>query len=189
MRKFFTGLLKAVHWLEDAFLVCLLLTMVGLAVLQIVLRNGFDGGFLWAESFLRVLVLWIGLAGAMAASRTHRHINIDIIGRFLPPLAARAAAVFNALFTAGVCAALAYYSLDFVRVEYEAPSMAFASVPTWICESIIPFAFSVIALRYLLLALLTPWRALPQAAAHGIALTDTAVPDSASPAQKGGAAK
>lgn len=185
MRKFATGLLKAVHWVEDAFLVSLLLTMVGLAVVQIVLRNGFDGGFLWAESFLRVLVLWIGLAGAMAASRTHRHINIDIIGRFLPTPAAKVAAVGNALFTAGVCMALAYFSFDFVRVEYEAPSMAFANVPTWVCEAIMPFAFTVIALRYLLLAVLTPWRALPQLAAHGIALPD----ENAAPVAKGEATK
>ena|SRR6218665_1182311 len=197
MRKFAAGLLKAVHWVEDAFLVSLLLTMVGLAVVQIVMRNGFDSGFLWAESFLRVLVLWIGLAGAMAASRNHRHINIDIIGRFLAPGPAKVVAVFNALFTAGVCAALAYYSFDFVRVEYESPSMAFAEVPTWVCESIMPFAFSVIALRYLLLAALTPWRALPQATAHGITLTDDAVsspapisPDNtSSPDNKGESAK
>ncbi|HEX6592348.1 MAG TPA: TRAP transporter small permease [Moraxellaceae bacterium] len=174
MRRFAAGLLKAVHWLEDALLVSLLLTMIGLAVTQIVLRNGFDSGFLWAESFLRVLVLWIGLAGAMAASRNHRHINIDIVGRFLPPTAAKVAAVFNALFTAGVCFALAWFSFDFVRVEYESPSPAFADVPTWVCESIIPFAFTVIALRYLLLAVLTPWRALPQQAAHGIALPEEA---------------
>ena len=109
----------------------------------------------------------------MAASRNHRHINIDIIGRFLAPRPAKVVAVLNALFTAGVCAALAYYSFDFVRVEYEAPSMAFANVPTWVCESIMPIAFTVITLRYLLLAVLTPWRALPTTAtAHGVALPD-----------------
>lgn len=170
MRKFATGLLQALHWLEDAFLVSLLLTMIGLAVVQIVMRNGFDSGFLWAESFLRVLVLWIGLVGAMAASRQHRHINIDIIGRFLPGKAARVVAVANALFTTAVCAALAWFSLDFVRMEYEAPSMAFANVPTWLCESIIPLAFAVIALRYFVLALLSPWQQPAAGSAHGVVL-------------------
>ncbi|MDF2444809.1 MAG: C4-dicarboxylate transporter permease [Moraxellaceae bacterium] len=169
MREWLTRGLRVLHWLEDGLLVGLLLTMVGLAVLQIVLRNGFDGGFLWAESFLRVLVLWIGLAGAMAASREHRHISIDILGRFLPTPAAKVVAVFNALFTAGICAALAWYTFDFVKMEYEAPVMAFANVPTWVCESIMPIAFTVIALRYLLLAVLLPWRALPQGGGgHGL---------------------
>ena len=146
---------RALRWLhhaEDAVLVALLLAMIGVAVTQIVLRNGFDGGFLWAESFLRILVLWIGLAGAMAASRNHRHINIDVIGRFLPPRLARVTAVFNALFTTAVAGLLAWGTLAFVRVEHESPTMAFAQVPTWVCESIMPFAFTVIALRYLVLA-------------------------------------
>lgn len=161
MKAWLDRSLFALHWLEDGVLLLLLLAMIGVAVTQIVLRNGFDGGFLWGESFLRVLVLWIGLAGAMAASREHRHINIDIVGHFLPPRAAKIAAIFNAFFTAAVASALAWYSLEFVRMEYESPSMAFAQVPTWVCQSIMPFAFSVIALRYLLLALLTPWRPLP----------------------------
>lgn len=158
MRLWLDRALRALHMLEDALLVGLLLTMVGLAVTQIVLRNGFDGGFLWADTSLRVLVLWIGLVGAMAASREHRHISIDILGRFLPRAAAKIATIFTALFTAAVCAALAWYSFDFVKVEYEAPSMAFGNVPTWVCESIMPIAFTVIGLRYLLLAALLPFR-------------------------------
>lgn len=168
MRLWLMRGLKALHVVEDAILVGLLLTMVLLAVAQIVLRNGFDGGFLWAESFLRVLVLWIGLAGAMAASREHRHISIDIIGRFLPPRIHKVTVVFTALFTAGIAAALAWYSLEFVRLEYENPSTAFANVPSWVCESIMPIAFTVIMLRYLLLAMVTPWSKSP----HG----DSALP-------------
>jgi TRAP-type C4-dicarboxylate transport system permease small subunit len=162
MKGWLARALRVLHHLEDGMLVFLLLAMIGVAVLQIVLRNGFDGGFLWAESFLRILVLWIGLAGAMAASREHRHINIDIIGRFLSPRAAKVVAVFNALFTTVVASILAWYTLAFVRIEYETPSIAFASIPTWVCESIMPAAFTVIALRYLILAILTPWRALPE---------------------------
>ncbi len=170
MQAWLQRILRGLHRLEDALLVSLLLTMVLVAVAQIVLRNGFDGGFLWAEGFLRVLVLWIGLAGAMAASREHRHISIDIVGRFLPLHLAKAATVFNALFTAAVAGALAWYTLDFVLIEYESPSIAFANVPTWVCESIMPIAFTVIALRYLLLAVLTPWKALPaETHAKGIA--------------------
>lgn len=168
MKAVLARLLRVVHAVEDGILVALLLSMVGIAVTQIVMRNAFDGGFLWAESFLRILVLWIGLAGAMAASREHRHISIDILGRFLPPRATKVAVVFTALFTAGVAGALAWFSLDFVMVEFANPSVAFAQIPTWVCESIMPFAFAVIALRYLLLALTAPWKPHP----HG----DSALP-------------
>lgn len=137
-----------IHRLEDGLLVVLLLGMILLAFTQIVLRNGFDGGILWADALLRVLVLWIALLGAMVASREQRHINIDLISRFLPPAGKRVAGVIAAGFTAGICATLAWYCFDFVRMEHESPSPAFADVPTWVCESIMPIAFALIALRY-----------------------------------------
>lgn len=139
---------------EDAVLVGLLLTMIVFAVAQIVLRDGFQGGLLWLDPMLRILVLWIALWGAVVGSRQQRHVSIDLISRFLPLAARRYVRVLNALFTAGVCGTLAWYSLSFVLIEHESPSMAFASVPTWVCESIMPVSFSLISLRYLVHALL-----------------------------------
>lgn len=157
MRNFLSTTQKIIHWIEDGFLTSLLLVMILTAVAQILLRNYFDSGFVWAESFLRILVLWIGLAGAMAASREHRHINIDVISHFLPPAAKKIATAFTALFATSICALLAYYSYQFVKVEYEDPSIAFAMIPTWVCEAIMPVAFTIIALRYFILACRTPW--------------------------------
>ncbi len=161
VRTVLPALLRLVHRAEDALLVAMLALMIGVAVTQIVLRNGFDGGLLWGDAFLRVLVLWIGLTGALVASRDRRHISIDVVGRFLPAMAARAVATLNALFTAGICAALAWYAFEFVQVEYEAPTMAFGQVPVWACAGIMPVAFSLIALRYLVLAALAPWHDAP----------------------------
>ena len=41
--------ISILHKIEDALLVSLLLLMIGLAVFQIVLRNGFDAGIVWAD--------------------------------------------------------------------------------------------------------------------------------------------
>ena len=46
-----------------------LVSILVMALIQIVLRNVFDSGLLWAESFLRILVLWIAILGAMVATR------------------------------------------------------------------------------------------------------------------------
>ena len=148
MKKALNMLLTVIHRLEDSILVGLLLTMIGLAVSQIVLRNLFDTGITWADSLLRVLVLWIALIGALVATRQQQHINIDLISRFLPVSAKRFVSAIVALFSAAVCAMLAYYCFDFVKMEYEAPSMAFANVPTWWCESIMPIGFALMAIRF-----------------------------------------
>lgn len=140
------------HRIEDAFLALLLSVMVVLAPLQIVLRNVFDQSISWADPFLRVLVLWVGLLGAVAASRGDRHISIDAVSRMVGPRARIALALVTALFTMTVSAAVAWYSGQFVLDEFSFGSVAFSGIPAWLLESIIPLAFGLIAIRYLLRA-------------------------------------
>lgn len=138
-----------VYRVEDGILVTMLLAMILLAVAQIIMRDGFDGGLLWLDKLLRIMVLWIALWGAVVGSRHQRHVSIDLISRFLPALAKRAVHVLNALFVAGVCGLLARFAWAYVIQEKASPSPAFADVPTWVCESIMPVAFALMSTRYL----------------------------------------
>jgi len=140
------------HRVEDAILVGLLLLMIGMSVTQIFLRNLFETGIVWSDVMVRILVLWVGLVGAMVASRQDNHITIDILDRYLSERSKVYANFVVKLFTALICTIVAYYSLSFVQMEFADGGMAFAQVPTWLCEAIIPFAFTVIALRYFLLS-------------------------------------
>ena len=67
--------------IEDALLVVLLTSMIGVAVAQIFLRNFFDSGLYWGDAAVRVMVLWVAMVGAMLASRNDEHIRIDIAER------------------------------------------------------------------------------------------------------------
>jgi len=138
---------------EDSILVGLLMLMITLAVLQIFLRNLFETGIVWSDVLVRILVLWVGLVGAMVASRKGNHINIDIMERFLSERAKIVVNFVVELFTAFICSMVAYYSIQFVHMELVDGGRAFANVPTWVCEAIIPFAFVVIAIRYVLLSI------------------------------------
>lgn len=147
-------LIRFLESLEDAILITLLMSMLALALVQIGLRNLFDSGIIWGDSLLRVLVLWVGLFGAMVASRKGDHINIDLITRFVGPNTKRAISALTSFATAAICTLLAYHSYRFVQIEYQDALIAFAGVPNWVCELVMPLAFSVIALRYLALGLL-----------------------------------
>ena len=138
------------HIIEDMILSCLLILMILVAVTQIGLRNLFDSGLLWGDELVRVLVLWIGLAGAMIASRTNHHITIDVVSRYLPAQAKQITGIATSLFTVLVCGVMTWYSTGFVYIEMQDGMTAFAGIPVWVCESIIPFAFAVITLRYLI---------------------------------------
>lgn len=138
--------------IEDSILVGLLLLMIIMSVLQIFLRNFFSSGIVWSEVLVRVLVLWVGLIGAMVASRQGNHINIDIMDRYLSGRVKIVVKFVIELFTALICLIVAYYSFQFVQMEFAYGGESFAKVPTWLCEVIIPFAFMVISLRYFLLS-------------------------------------
>ncbi len=148
----FARLHKTLQHTEDLILVSLLLFMILTAVGQIIMRNVFGSGVIWADAMVRIMVLWLGLLGAMAATRDDNHINIDILSRFMAPRLQTLARVITLLFTSALCGLTAYYGSRFVLMEYEFKSPGFAAVPAWICEIIIPIAFAIIALRCLLLA-------------------------------------
>ena len=138
------------HKIEDGILVGLLLLMIFMAVLQIFLRNLFNSGILWGDPLVRILVLWIGLLGAMIASRNNRHISIDVISRYLPDPLKKLTTLLTSVFTSLVCAIMAYYSFVFVIMEKNDGLLAFAAIPAWICESILPISFAIISIRYIL---------------------------------------
>lgn len=145
-------LLVRIHKIEDALIVILLSTMLGFAVLQIILRNFFHDGIQWSDVFLRILVLWLGLIGAMIASRNGKHINIDLLSKYLPEKYSRLNEIFCQLFTVTICLIVTYFSFLFVLMEKDSGDIAFANVPAWFCESIIPFSFAIISFRYFILA-------------------------------------
>lgn len=141
------------HWLhrvEDAVLILLLAAMIGLSASQIILRNLFDTGLIWADPLLRVLVLWTGLLGATVASRDNKHIRIDLFSRFFSRRVHEAIQFVVGLFTAAVCAVIAWYAARWVQLDYQDSLTAFSGLPAWVLELIIPLAFALIALRYLL---------------------------------------
>ena len=155
-----------IYRVEDSILVGLLLLMIIMAVLQIILRNLFGGGIVWSEVLVRILVLWVGLIGAMVASRQGQHITLDILSRYLKPKQKQWVGLITQLFTATVCALLTYHAYRFVAMEYLDGTLAFAQVPSWLCQSILPIAFGVIALRALLQAAGTSRKLLSQAREH-----------------------
>ena len=136
--------------IEDGLLVLMLSAMIVLAGMQIIMRNLFSTGFTETDSFLKVLVLWVGMLGAIVATRERRHISIDILSRYLSNKQRQISELVIDIFVVFVCGLLAFHSARMMLVDFEARSIAFSGVPTWLLESIMPFAFTIITLRYLM---------------------------------------
>jgi C4-dicarboxylate transporter, DctQ subunit len=138
---------------ETLLLVIIVLSLILIAVTQVLLRNVFSGGLLWTDAYTRISVLWIAMLGAMLASRQQNHIAIDVAVQLLPAGWQKLAKRLNHGMTGLICFAAAWFSGDFLLQEYSYADKAFAEIPNWLCEAIIPFTFTVIALRYSIAAL------------------------------------
>lgn len=144
---------KIDHWLaktEMGLLVLLLFLMVFMSFGQVLLRNFLNMGILWTDIFLRQLVLWVGFLGASLAVRERRHISIDVLSHFIPARF-RSHLQIGVEVCAGVISAfLTVAAWKFVQFEMESPSTLFLDLPTWIFQTILPFSFAMISMRFFL---------------------------------------
>ena len=152
----FNRLEKAGTHAEDALLLVILIGMILLAGTQIFLRNFFDTTLFWGDEMLRLMVLWLTIAGGLAASRMDKHISIAVLDRFLPVKAQLVTKVIIDLFTASVCALFAWQSARFVMGSYEFGDTLMRHVPAWTLQVILPVGFALMAFRHLVLAIKRP---------------------------------
>ena len=139
------------EWLakaESGFLIFLLFLMVFLSFGQVILRNFLHSGLLWTDIFLRQLVLWVGFLGASLAVRERRHISIDVLPQFIAKKYRPFVNVLMNLLTGVITVFLGLASWKFVQLEMEYPTTLFLEIPAWIFQTILPFSFALISLRY-----------------------------------------
>ncbi|MGB5625734.1 MAG: TRAP transporter small permease [Woeseiaceae bacterium] len=139
------------NFLETAALVTLLSAMMLLAVGQIVLREVFNTGFVWADELIKLMVLWLAMVGSIAAARENRHIRIDALSHVLPKLAVELTRVLVDVFAAIICGVVAWHAWRYLQVEIEYQDTVLVNIPAWIAHSVLPAAFLLVSFRFVVL--------------------------------------
>lgn len=141
--------------LEDGLLLVLLSAMIFIGGWQIFMRNAIGVSLSWADESQRLLLLWLALLGAVAASRDRRQLRIDLAARYLKGIPLRVLETFADLLTAAVSAVIGWYAMAFVMETYEYGDVLMGMVPAWLVQAILPVAFFLIAWRHLLNAIMS----------------------------------
>lgn len=144
------------HLAEDSAIVILVLVMIMLSGSSLVLRNMGFSGLTWAETAIRISVLWLAIFGALRASREQSHIAIDLITHYTPKKAQQFIHFIVSICGAIICGIATWHSFVFVQSEQVDGMLAFLNVPAWACEAIIPFGLAVITLRLVFHSLKLP---------------------------------
>ena len=134
-----------------------LLLMAVLPVAELLLRACFSQGVPSSANYVQNLTLWVGFLGAMVCSQRKKHLTLATGVDRLPPAYRTAAALFASVISTAVSVALSWASVQFVRSEIDAPTRISDWLPVWVAELILPVAFAVMAIRFVLQA--GGWRA------------------------------
>jgi TRAP-type C4-dicarboxylate transport system permease small subunit len=145
------------RWCENALLIILFLALLGLATTQILLRNVFSSGLFWADELVRLLVLWLAVVGAVAATRDGRNIAIELVARSLPELLRRLARCIVAGFAAVVSGTFAWQAWLFVSDSREFGETVLGGWPAWYFQIVLPAGFAVMTLQFAVSAIVA-WR-------------------------------
>lgn len=141
---------KTINRVEQALIVASLGSMIFIAFLQILLRNLWATGIPWGDLFLRNLVLWIGFIGAAIATREGKHINIDVISRWLSPSGKKGGQLIIHFFSFLICGFLTYAASKFIQNEAQMGNVTLWNIPAWIPAMILPITFGLMAFRFAL---------------------------------------
>lgn len=135
---------------ENSALVVLLGTMILLSVAQIANRQLFGGSInlVWADSLIKLIVLWLAMVGSIAAARDGKHIRIDLITHLVSTEIARWSRVLVDVFAAAVCGFIGYQAWGLVMLEREWGDLGPGDVPVWVLHAIVPAAFFLISFRF-----------------------------------------
>jgi C4-dicarboxylate transporter, DctQ subunit len=148
VNSFAAKIAKLFDQLEDGLLVLCMAILLFLSIGQIALRNTLSLTLPWADPFIRHLVLWIGLLGALGATRHDKHVKIDALQRLLPPKIKASTTVITHLFSTAICALLAHHAWRFVADERAYSTLAFAGIAAWKVQLVFPIVFAALSLRY-----------------------------------------
>ncbi len=135
---------------ENTVLVLLLTAMIVLAVGQIVLREIFETGIIWADELIKLLVLWIAMLGSIAASRDDRHLRIDVLSHLLSEKMISVTRLVVETFAAAICGVVAWHAYRWLQIEVEYQDTVLIDFPAWLAHGIVPVAFFLMAYRFAL---------------------------------------
>lgn len=156
--------------IETTLLVLILGGLIVVAVGQIVLREFFNFGFLWANELQNLMVLWLAMFAAIAAARDDRHIRIDALSRIMPESWVRISRIIVDLFAAAVCLIVAWQVYSYVQLEIEYEDTVLVDVPAWLVHGIMPVAFLLTGYRFVVNAIRRAVGVEPDKDEEGVAL-------------------
>jgi len=136
--------------IEGILLNLFLATMIFLAFLQVVMRDIFNAGLPWADTVVRLMVLWVGFLGASLATKLEQNLTVEVLTKYMPERVRFITSIVVKVFAIVICYFLFCASLRFLADERSAGEQFLHLFPSWWTLMIIPITFCLIPLHFVI---------------------------------------
>ncbi len=152
MIKAFNKIDLFIEKLSSYILVTSVFLMLSLSVFSILLR-WFNTSMLWIDPFVRHLVFFTAFLGGVLATGRGTHIGIDVLGRYLEAsrnqFISKILKKIIGLASFLILIWLVVASYNFMLMELKYGKISFLGLHSGWLVGIIPFGFSMMAIRFL----------------------------------------
>lgn len=141
---------SVLHRLEESILAALLCAMTLLTFIQVVMRYGFNAGWLWALEANFYMFGWLVLMGISYGVRVKAHIGVDALVRLFPPVTQRVVGLLVAALALLYTGLMLYGSYEYIdRLHILAVDAEDIPVQRWILSLCLPIGFALLFYRLL----------------------------------------
>jgi len=143
------------HRAEEGLIAFILAVMTVLTFVQVVLRYGFNSGFIWALEANFYLFSWLVMIGISYCVRVRAHIGVDAAVNLFSAPVRRAVGIVVVALTLVYAGLMIYGSVEYINrmmiIDIEAEDIP---VKRWILSICLPIGFGLLFIRLLAMA----WR-------------------------------
>jgi C4-dicarboxylate transporter DctQ subunit len=144
--------LRVLNKVEEAIICLLLISTTGLVFMDVVMRFGFNSGFIWSQELTLHMSAWFVLFGCSYGVKQGSHIGVDAFVKLFPPMGRRFLTTIGCLLALAYCGLVMYggwiYLSKVRRIGIELEDIPIA---TWIARSILIIGFIFVSIRILIL--------------------------------------
>ena len=93
------------------------------------------------------------MIASVSASRSNRHLKIDLIDNFISNKISHFQKIISKLFVSIVCGVVTWHSILYIHLTITFDETVLNGFPAWIAYAIVPLSFFMMSYRYFFQAL------------------------------------
>jgi len=144
--------MRFINRAEEAIICILLITTTLLVFVDVVMRFGFNTGFMWTQELTLHMSAWMVLFGASYGLKVGSHIGMDAFVKIFPSIGRRILTAIAATGAIIYCGLILYGSWIYLaKMKMIGIDLEDIPVPAWIAHSLLLFGYLFLMIRLLMI--------------------------------------